>query len=502
MRVFALAARLAGAMPALALGGCLAGPDYLGPPVGTVPARWEPAPADVTSRTVPGSVEVDWWKSFHDRELSSLVDRLAAQNLDLKSAAERVIQGVAQRQIAYSQGLPHVGGQAQDTYNRQSLNGTLSLLTPAPGAPATYGLFQDSLNSSWELDFFGRIRRAVEAADAATLAAIENRHAVALASLAELAQTYMQLRGTQVRLEIAARNLELAKENVDLVQARFGNGVATTLDLAQARAQQATIAATLPPLRTEEAALINAEGYLLGETPHALDGELHGSGLMPHIPRRIPIGLPATLIRRRPDVREAEARLHEATAQTGVAVANFYPDVTLNGNLNVESLHLANLFTPNSIAYTLGPSVSLPIFEGGQLHGNLVLRESEQREAAIAFQRTVLQAWREVDDALTAFSEAQHRRAELAKAVDQNKIALDAARQRYTQGAVDFLNVIAAQTQLLQSENDLADSDTQIAVDLVTLYRALGGGWEIADTAVAIGPPPPPPAGVPPLPPE
>jgi len=208
------------------------------------------------------------------------------------------------------------------------------------------------------------------------------------------------------------------------------------------------------------------------------------------------------LIRRRPDVREAEARLHEATAQTGVAVANFYPDVTLNGNLNVESLHLANLFTPNSIAYTLGPSVSLPIFEGGQLHGNLVLRESEQREAAIAFQRTVLQAWREVDDALTAFSEAQHRRAELAKAVDQNKIALDAARQRYTQGAVDFLNVIAAQTQLLQSENDLADSDTQIAVDLVTLYRALGGGWEIADTAVAIGPPPPPPAGVPPLPPE
>jgi NodT family efflux transporter outer membrane factor (OMF) lipoprotein len=486
MRNLAAAARLVGATLAFGLSGCLVGPDYQGPPVGPVPARWEPAPADVGSRPVPGQIDVDWWKSFHDRELSSLVDRLAAQNLDLKTAAERVIQGVAQRQIAASQGLPHIGAQAQDTYNGLSLNGVNSLVTPAPGAPITFGLFQDGLNSSWELDFFGRVRRAIEAADSAALAAIENRHAVALASLAELAQTYMQLRGTQVRLAIAARNLDLAKDDVALVEARFGNGVATTLDLAQARAQQATIAATLPPLRSVEAELINAEGFLLGEPPRALGAELHGPGIMPHIPRHVPVGLPGTLIRRRPDVGEAEARLHEATAQTGVAVANFYPDVALAGNLDVESLHLSNLFMPNSIAYTVGPSVSLPIFEGGQLQGNLVLRQSEQREAAIAFQRTVLQAWREVDDALTAYSEAQHRRAQLAQAVAQNKIALDAARQQYTQGAVDFLNVISAQSQLLQSENDLADSDTQITVDLVNLYRALGGGWEIAAATVAV----------------
>jgi NodT family efflux transporter outer membrane factor (OMF) lipoprotein len=481
-------ARLSGALLAFGLSGCLVGPDYQDPPIAAMPARWESIPTDVANRAVTGEIDVEWWKSFRDRELSSLVNRLAAQNLDLKTAAERVIQGVAQRQIAYSQGLPHMGAQAQDTYNRASLNGTLSLLTPAPGAPITYGLFQDGLNSSWELDFFGRVRRAVEAADAATLAAVENRHAVALASLAELAQTYMQLRGTQVRLAIAARNLELAKENVALVEARFGNGVATRLDLAQARAQEATIAATLPPLRTQEAELINAEGFLLGEPPRALEAELRGPGIMPHIPRRIPVGLPGTLIRRRPDVREAEARLHEATAQTGVAVADFYPDVTLNGNMNVESLHLSNLFSPSSIAYTVGPSISIPIFEGGQLHGTLVLRESEQREAAIAFQKTVLEAWEEVDDALTAFGETQRRRAQIAQAVAQNKIALDAARQRYTQGAVDFLNVISAQSQLLQSENDLADSDTQIATDLVNLYRALGGGWEIVDARLGLPP--------------
>jgi outer membrane protein TolC len=162
-------------------------------------------------------------------------------------------------------------------------------------------------------------------------------------------------------------------------------------------------------------------------------------------------------------------------------VANFYPDVTLNGAVSVESLRLTNLFTPTSAAFALGPSISIPIFEGGQLRGTLALRESRQREAAIFFQKTVLRAWKEVDDALTAYREAQHRRADVARSVTENLAALRAARQRYSEGAIDFLNVITTQAQLLQSENDLADSDTQIAIDLVNLYRALGGGWEVAD---------------------
>jgi len=195
------------------------------------------------------------------------------------------------------------------------------------------------------------------------------------------------------------------------------------------------------------------------------------------------VGLPGTLIRRRPDVREAEARLHEATAQTGVAVASFYPDVTLNGAVGVESLRLSNLFSPTSTAFALGPSMSIPIFEGGRLRGVLALHESRQREAAILFQKTVLRAWKEVDDALTAYREVQRRRADVARSVTENQAALQAAKQRYSEGAIDFLNVIATQAQLLQSENDLADSDTQIAIDLVNLYRALGGGWEVADVA-------------------
>jgi NodT family efflux transporter outer membrane factor (OMF) lipoprotein len=462
---------------------CTVGPDYQSPQIAAAPARMPLETADVPNRTVEGRIEQAWWKSFRDSELSSLIERLVAQNLDLKTAAERVVQSVAQRQVAASQGLPHIEGLSSSTYNRQSPNGTLSLLTPAPGAPLEYALFHDGVTSSWQLDLFGRVRRAVEAADAEALAAVENRHGIALAALAELAQSYMQLRGTQNRLEIAKRNLRLAEENVELVNTRFGSGAATTLDLAQARAQQAAIAATLPPLRMQEAELINAIGLLLGDAPRALETELHRSQMLPRVPSKVPVGLRATLIRRRPDVREAEARLHEAAAQTGVAVASFYPDVALNGAASVESLHLSNLFSPTSTAFSVGPSISIPIFEGGQLRGALTLRESQQREAAIFFQKTVLQAWREVDDALTAYREAQHRRADIARSVTENQAALQAARQRYSEGAIDFLNVITTQAQLLQSENDLAESDTQIATDLVNLYRALGGGWEVADVA-------------------
>jgi NodT family efflux transporter outer membrane factor (OMF) lipoprotein len=468
-------------MLGIGLTGCTVGPDYQSPEMKEAPGRSALNGESVPSRTVEGAVDIAWWKSFRDFQLSSLVERLVAQNLDLETAAERVIQSMAQRRIAASQGLPHIEGQSSSTYNRQSPNGTLSLLTPAPGAPLEYALFHDGLTSSWQLDLFGRVRRAVEAADAATLAAVENRHGVALAAVAELAQSYMQLRGIQNRLGIAKRNLRLAEENVELVNKRFGDGVATTLDLAQARAQQATIAATLPPLRTQEAEFINVIGLLLGYAPRALEAELHRSQILPRVPRKVPVGLPGSLVRRRPDVREAEARLHEATAQTGVAVASFYPDVTLNGAVSVESLHLTNLFSPTSAAFALGPSISIPIFEGGQLRGTLALRESRQREAAVFFQKTVLRAWKEVDDALTAYREAQRRRADVARSVTENQAALRAARQRYQEGAIDFLNVITTQAQLLQSENDLADSDTQIATYLVNLYRALGGGWEVAD---------------------
>ena len=466
---------------ALGLAGCTVGPDFR-PPAAELPAKWGDTRSDVPSVTDTGGVNPRWWTSFGDPELTSLVTRLAAQNLDLQTAAERILQGRAQREVAAAQGLPQLNEQSTYTRTRYSVDGNpFGFLPPTPGAIVEADVFENALSSSWELDLFGRVRRGVEAARADTQAAVEDRRGIALSSIAELAQDYLQLRGLQAQLAIAARNLALARQNTALVDDRFANGVATTLDKAQAQAQQSTIAASVPPLRTQAAAAINAIGLLLGEMPRALQAELQAPGVQATTPPTVPIGLPSDLVRRRPDIRQAEARLHAATAQTGVAVADFYPDVKLTGTFGLQGLQLKDAFSFYSREFMVGPSVSIPIFEGGRLRGTLRLRKSQQREAAITFRKTLLQAWQDVDNALTAYAEAQRRRDQVAAAVSQNEVALSAARQRYVQGVIDFLNVNSAQAQLLQSQNDLATSDTQIATGLVGLYRALGGGWEVAE---------------------
>ena len=482
-----VAGRLAWAA-ALVLAGCTVGPDFR-PPEVRAPGDWGPERADVRSHTTNGDADPRWWTQFGDPELSSLVARIAAQSLDLQTAAERVLQARAQREVVASQGLPQVSGRGSYDRTRISPTGNPGAIVVAkPGAPLEFDVFQYGLNSSWDLDLFGRVRRQTEAANADTEAAVEDRRGVALAAVADLAQDYLQLRGVQAQRTIAEHNEELARQNSALVRDQFANGVATTLDMARARAQETTIAAAVPPLRAQEASIINAIGLLLGEPPRALEAELKPRAAQPSVPALVPIGLPSTLVRRRPDLRQAEARLHSATAQTGVAEAEFYPDITLAGSFELQSLRLTDAFSLYSRAFEVGPSISLPIFQGGRLRGTLRLRESQQREAAITFRRTLLQAWQEVDNALTAFAEAQARERQVGDAVLQNAIALRAARQRYTEGVVDFLNVNTAQAQLLQSQNDLADSRTQIATGLVTLYRALGGGWEIADAAEPSGP--------------
>lgn len=476
------AGRLAWAGVLLLLG-CTVGPDFHPPDPGA-PASWGPVRADVRSRTNTDDADPQWWNRFNDQRLSSLVARVAAQNLDLQAAAERVLQARAQRTVVASQGLPQVN--ARSSYERTRISPTGNpgaIVLTRPGAPLEFDVFQNGLGSSWDLDLFGRVRRGVEAAEADTQAAVEDRRGVALAAVADLAQDYLQLRGIQAQRVIAERNGELARQNTALVRHRLDNGVATTLDMARARAQESTIAATVPPLRAQEAAAINAIGLLLGEAPRALEAELKPRAAQPGVPALVPVGLPAALVRRRPDLRQAEARLHSATAQTGVAEAEFYPDVTLNGSVSLQSLQFRDAFSLYARAFEVGPSISLPIFQGGRLRGTLRLREAQQREAAVAFRRTLLGAWQEVDNALTAFAEAQAREKQVADAVAQNEVALRAARQRYAEGVVDFLDVNTAQAQLLQSENDLASSRTQIATGLVTLYRALGGGWEIAEAA-------------------
>ncbi len=457
--------------------GCTVGPKYTPPKVASAPA-FAPQPKDVTSPTFGGAVDPAWWNSFRDPELSSLVTRLARQNLDLKRAAERVEQARDEKRVVRSAGLPQVGANASYTRTKQSPNGFLELITPAPGAPLVYNFFADSLTASWDLDLFGRVRREVEAAEANTQVSIEVQRGLAIAAVADLAQDYIQLRGVQAREAILRGGLALADRSLALTHDQFNNGTATNQDVAGAQARRAIAASLLPAVEIEKASLINAMGLLLAEQPRALEGELRTAAPQPPLPPSVPVGLPSELVRRRPDVREAEANLHAATAEIGVAIASLYPDITLSGEAGFQGLQPQNLISSPSRYYNVGPVLNLPLFEGGRLRGTVALRKSEQRDAALSFQRTVLVAWREADDAMTAYAQAQRQHAEVFTAFQQNQIALASTRQAYAEGAVDALSIVTAEASLLQSQNALVDADTQLNTDLVTLYRALGGGWE------------------------
>jgi NodT family efflux transporter outer membrane factor (OMF) lipoprotein len=461
----------------LLLAGCTVGPNFARPQV-DAPKTFGTTTADVGSRFVGGAVDTRWWDSFHDAELSSLVGRLGQQNLDLQQAAERIEEARAERQVAASQGLPRINGGGQYLRQRESENGIASLTEPAPGAPLEFNVFRAMASASWELDLFGRVRRAVEAANAETEAAVEARHGLALSAISDLAQTYLQLRLLQAQQGLLERNLAIANRRRTLIRNRFANGVATTLEVAQVDAQALVISQDLPTLRTQQARLINALGLLLAEPPRTLTAELIAPALLPLVPPLVPVGLPADLTRRRPDVREAEARLHAATAETGVAVANFYPEFSLGGNFGFESLHVGSLFDGSSRQFMAGPSIDVPIFQGGRLTGTLRLRQAQQREAALEFRKTVLQAWHDVDNALVGYAEAQHRQTDALAARGANARALAAADQQYREGLTSLIDVVSAQEGVLRSENTVAQAQADLALRLVDLYRALGGGWQ------------------------
>jgi len=457
----------------------MVGPDFHAPTVAG-PQSWGEEP-EAASRTIGGQVDSVWWRSFRDPELNSLVERLARQNLDLQGAAQRIDQAREQMHAAASAGLPQANWAGTYDYRRLSTKGIFSLAQPQPGASFQFDFFANTLSAGWDLDLFGMVKRAVEAQRANEVAAAAARRGVALGAVSDLAMSYMQLRGVQEQARITRDNIALAQRNLDLVQSRFGNGVATTLDLAQAKAQLASLQAGLPDLDDREATLINAIGFLLAEPPRALEAELKGPAMQPPVPPSVPVGLPSELARRRPDILAAEARLHMATAEVGVATAAFYPDITLTGNMGTESLSAADFFALPARQFAAGPTLNVPVFQGGRLISTLHLRKAQQKEAAITYRKTVLGAWQDVDNAMTAYAQAQRARAETQEAFTQNSAALSAARQRYAEGASDYLNVVAAQAAVLESQSALAANQTKIETTLVGLYRALGGGWEYAD---------------------
>ncbi len=489
---------------ALLLGGCTMGPDFV-PPRLFSPASWfagrPKPPASLASEPVQRPIDVDWWSLFDDPELTSLERRVAFANLDVRTATIRLAESREQRAIVSASAFPQVNGNTSYNREKASAKGVLSL-TPSGatgangasqgtvangtgfgvGAPnpifQPFDLWQYGFDASWELDLWGRVRRQIELAKASVVASADARRASLLSVLAEVARDYLSLRGTQTALRIQRENLRTAQESLRLTRERAAGGLTTDLDVANAAAQVASTEAQIPALQQQEAEQINALSFLLGDTPGALRAELATFKPIPPVPPKVPIGLPAELARRRPDIREAEAQLHAATADIGVAVADFYPQVTLSGSLGIQALQFKDLANWGARQYAIGPGITLPIFRGGELRGTLELRKAQQQEAAVNYQRTVLQAWHDVDNTLTAYADEQRRRAALGVAVQQSQRALGLARDRYAQGLADFLQVLDAQRTLLAAEQQYASSTTTVSTNLVQLYKALGGGWE------------------------
>ena len=498
---------------ALLLAGCTVGPDFQQPSLWS-PASWfsaRPNPARLeASMPVAEPVDAEWWKNFNDPVLTGLVRRVAAGNLDVRTSAVRLAESRAQRSVAGADQFAQINGNGSYTRERLSKQGVISLVggggsgansvsggtssntqsnglggrqggfpssVAGPSAIPAFDLFQGGFDASWELDLWGRVRRSVESADAALEASTEAQRAQLLSSIAEVARDYVQLRGTQDTLRITRDNLAAAQESVRLTTERARGGLATDLDVANARAQLESTAATIPQLEQQEAQGINAISLLLGMPPGTLRAELSPRKPVPPVPPRVPVGLPSELARRRPDIRQAEAQLHSATADIGTAKADFYPRLTLSGSVALQALQVRNLgFSAGTYSY--GPSLTIPIFEGGRLRGTLALREAQQQEAAVAYQRTVLQAFTDVDNALIAYTAEQRRRVRLAEQVAQSRRAFNLAQDQYRQGLTDFLQVLTAQRTMLAAEQQLSDSTATVSSNLVALYKALGGGWE------------------------
>jgi multidrug efflux system outer membrane protein len=468
---------------AVLLAGCAVGPDYRKTDA-KLPAAWHGLSAvGDASTTVGGKTPLaKWWTTFRDPVLDSLVDRALAANTDLHLAQSRVREARAARGVAEAELGPTVDAAGSWTRTRGGL--------VAPRAEGD--LFLAGFDVSWEIDVFGGVRREIEAADADLAATVEERRDVLVTVIAEVARNYVELRGSQRSAAIARANLRAQRETLDLTRTRLEAGLATDLDGARAEAQVRTTAAEIPALESAARRSVHALGVLLGREPGALVAELSREAPVPQAPAEVPVGLPSDLLRRRPDVRRAERQLAAATARIGVAAADLYPRFSLTGSFGVAGTDSGDMLGSDGPFWSVGPAVRWSLLDFGRVRSRIAVQGAREEQAAIAYEGTILRSLREVEDALVSFSREQARRQELAGAVESGRRAVGLAGDLYRQGKSDFLSVLQAQRDLFVSEDALVRSDRTVATTLVSLYKALGGGWEIESRATDR-----PPAGEP-----
>ena len=450
---------------------CTVGPDYK-PDQMDLPATWnerQPSPAD---KAAADAALKDWWASFKDPLLDRLIAQAIDGNDDLKLARQRLIQARAGRAIAASVDYPQVKAAAA---RLQSNSSTTVDYPPGIGQYRTWEL---GFDASWELDVFGGTKRSEEAAEAEIGAAIEDRRAVLVSLLAEVAGDYASLRTSQLRLAIAERNIASAKKALDLTQQEFQRGLGTDLEVAQARAQWNNVRSATPTLRAAVARLSHAIGVLVGGFPGDLEAELSNPAPLMAVPADLPVTLPSETMTNRPDIRRAERRYAAATARIGVATADLFPHFEIPLAIDPTSATISSLFLAKSLDWNLGLSASGLVYDGGKTDARIESAKAAAETARIAYEQTVRGAFRDVEDALINFSTETERNGTLKEAASDSDQALDRATRLYSAGLTDFLKVLDSERAAFAAEDLEAQSRLARVQDVIALFKALGGGWQ------------------------
>lgn len=466
----------------LALGACRVGPDYEAPSV-EVPAAWGPESAAADSAEPPER----WWEGFQDPALDSLISRAVNANLDLALARARVREARALRDITAGASQPEVGARASASRSQASANTRQGSVTGSEPR----NLYDVGFDAIWELDLFGSIRHAVDAAEAGVEIAEEERRDALVSLLGEVAREYVELRGSQRQSAIMRANVEAQQQTLDLTRARFEAGLSTELDVSRSQALLANTQALIPNLEAATAGGIHRLSVLLGEPPRRLSAELADDAPVPEVGAALTnftAGLPSDLLRRRPDVRRAERELAQAAALTAEATADLYPKLTLGASVGLQSIHTGNLFESDSQTWSVGGSLFAPIFAGDRLRAAVRVQDARQEQALVRYQQTILGALEEVETSLVSLARERERRAALGRALAASRRALELANDLHLRGLADFFEVLDAQRSQLLTESELARSDTALASDTVALYKSLGGGWESLDEEASAGP--------------
>jgi NodT family efflux transporter outer membrane factor (OMF) lipoprotein len=467
------------AVPVMAiLTACTAvGPDYVQPQA-PVPEAWEPAPGAGLEATQYELIE--WWEVFEDPVLDQLVDIAHGQNYTLELAGLRVLESRAQLGIAIGTQYPQ----------QQLAAGGVTRISPSENAGQGNTAFnQYDLGGSlaWEMDFWGKFRRGIESADAALMASVANYDEAMVLVTAQVVSTYVTIRILEEQLRIARENLKLQQRSYDIAEVLYRYGQDSELDVQQSRALLLSTEATVPDLEKQLGLSQNALNTLLGQGNGFVEN-LITAGPIPIVPDQIAVGIPADLMRRRPDIRQAELQAVAQNAQVGVATADLYPSIAISGSLGVVSISRdvgggggSNLFDSDSVSYTAGASFTWPVLNYGRIKNNIRVQDARLQQALVAYQESVLQAAQEVDDAMVSLAGAQAQKAILVEAVEASRRSNDLSMLQYKEGFSGYQRVLDAQRSLFTQQNRLAASQGLAVQSLVALYKALGGGWEVRE---------------------